>query len=157
MYGSSRLMLWGLLACGLAAAEHHRHEHQPPHGGALVVLGGGAAHLELVLDAQHGALTAYVLDGEAERSLRVKQKEIGIRVALAGEKDEPVLVNLKAVANVLTGETEGDSSQFEGSVAALKETARFAGVIVALTVRGREFRDVPFRFPQGNEAEPGKP
>jgi hypothetical protein len=140
-----------LLALPLCAGEHHHHEHKPPHGGTLVVLGEEAAHLELVLDAATGKLTAYVLDGEAQQSLRVKQKEIEVRVSPDGKKDDSVAVVLKGVANILTGETEGDTSQFEGQAAILKGAARFGGVVSAVTVRGAELKGVAFRFPEGNE------
>ena len=141
--------LAGLTACA-AAGEHH-HEHKPPHGGAPIVFGDGLAHLELVLDAKEGKLTAYVLDAELQRAVRVKQKEIELRVRPGDGKSEAV-VKLRAVGSVLTGESEGDTSQFEGQDAGLKGLARFAGTIAALTVRGKEFKDVEFRFPEGNEA-----
>jgi hypothetical protein len=38
--------------------------------------------LGLVLNAQTGALTVYVLDGEAEQSVRVAQAEIEVAVCL---------------------------------------------------------------------------
>ena len=46
------------------------HEHTAPHGGTLVVFGNEFAHIELVLDQTTGKLTAYVLDGEAEKSVQ---------------------------------------------------------------------------------------
>lgn len=125
------------------------HEHKPPHGGTLIVLQEEFAHLELALDAVTGKLTAWVLDGEAAQFVRVQQKEIQLRVRLADKKEETVA--LKAVANLLTGETEGDTSQFEGAAAALKGVSRFGGVVVALTAKGKEFKDVSFRFPEGND------
>lgn len=73
----------------------HGHAHGAPHDGTLVLVGDHFAHLEFVIDAKKGKLTAYVLDGEAEKSIRIKQPEIevelgpysGIRAAKKGEKD----------------------------------------------------------------------
>src|SRR5580765_6586359 len=44
--------------------EHHHHHHaeKGPHDGALVAIGHDDAHLEVVLDADTGTVTAYVLD-----------------------------------------------------------------------------------------------
>lgn len=143
-------LLVSVLSGRTFAGEHH-HEHKPPHNGTLIVFGEEVAHLELVLDAKEGTLTGYVLDGEAERFVRIKQKEIELRVRLAETKDELFPVKLKAVASVLTGETEGDTSQFEGKLEQLKGAKRFAGVVAAVAVRGKEFKDVAFKFPEGNE------
>ena len=146
-------ILLAVLCAG--AASGNAHEHKAPHGGTLIVLGTEFAHLELVLDAKTGTLTAYVLDGEAEKFVRVQQKEIALRLSVEDKQQEPVAVTLKAVANVLTGEKEGDTAQFEGAASSLQGAARFSGVISALAARGTEFREVRFRFPEGNEAHPG--
>src|SRR5881628_3178191 len=84
------------------------HEHHAPHGGALQVLGEEAAHVELSLDTKTGKLTAWVLDGEAERPVRIAQPSLHLTLTDIGT------VDLAAVANPLTGETAGDTSQFEG-------------------------------------------
>ncbi|MGD0089347.1 MAG: hypothetical protein ABSE73_05445 [Planctomycetota bacterium] len=142
---------WAVCCCLSAAGAGSAHEHKAPHGGALIVFGEEFAHVELVLDGQSGKLTAYVLDGEAEKSVRVKQKEIELRLRFADKKEETVAVTLKAVSNVLTGETAGDTSQFAGEAAALKGATRFSGAIAAVSVKGQEFKDVQFKFPEGNE------
>lgn len=142
---------WAIFSLVASAAAGNAHEHKAPHGGALIVLGEEFAHVELVLDGPAGKLTAYVLDGEAKKSVRVKQKQIELRLRLAGKQAEPLAVTLKAVSNVLTGETEGNTSQFAGEAPALKGATRFSGAIAALTARGQEFKDVQFRFPEGNE------
>src|SRR4051812_8065508 len=56
--------------------HHHHHAEKGPHGGALVAIGQDDAHLEIVLDAETGTLTAYVLDGEAEKAISIKQKNL---------------------------------------------------------------------------------
>jgi hypothetical protein len=149
-----------LLACALALggcgdehahdhdhAGHAHHDHKAPHGGALQVLGEEAAHVELVLDAKSGALTAYVLDGEAEKPVRVAAPTLRIKLS-GGEA-----VELSAVANPLTGETVGDTSQFEGTSPKLVGASRFDGTLETITARGVKFDAVRVAFPEGNEAE----
>src|SRR5262245_43400376 len=99
-----------------------RQEHQAPHDGTLVELGKEFAHLELLLDASTGQVTGYVLDGEAEKPIRLDQKEITLK--LRGKPEEARVV-LKAVGSALTGEKPGDSSQFEGQADALKGMKEF--------------------------------
>jgi len=127
-----------------------KHEHRAPHGGTLVCLGGEFAHLELVLDAASGQLTGYVLDGEAEKSVRLEQKEFSLSVK---RNTGDVSVVLQAVGSPLTGEKPGDTSQFEGQADALRGLEEFDASVVKITVRGREFSSVPFNFPKGNEAK----
>lgn len=125
--------------------EEKGHDHEAPHGGSLVELGDEYAHVELVLDSATGTLTAYVLDGEAEAAVRVTQATLVLRLEVPGRAPGPI--TLAAVENALTGETRGDTSQFQSVVPALKGVNRFHGSLAALTVRGREFRDVAVEFP----------
>jgi hypothetical protein len=123
------------------------HEHHAPHGGALQVLGEEAAHVELVLDAATGKLTAYVLDGEAEKPVRIATK--GLRLALT----EPAgTIWLAAVENPLTGEKVGDTSQFEGTSDKLRGVTKFGAVLAPIEVRGRTF-SAAIEYPDGNEPE----
>lgn len=121
------------------------HEHAAPHGGTLVELGDEFAHIELVLDAASGTLTAYSLDGEAEAGVRLAQPAITVRFVRPGEP--PREVTLPAIANPLTGETATDSSQFRAIIPALKGATTFDGSIARVVVRGTQFDDVAFRFP----------
>jgi hypothetical protein len=127
-----------------AAGSVPVHEHKAPHNGQLVELGEEFAHVELVLDRKAGSLTAYILDGEAEQPVRLTQPSLTLMCtappALAKEPLE-----LLAAANVLTGEKSGDSSEFAASDAALRDLLQMEGRILQVTVKGREFRDVPFR------------
>ncbi|MCL4695287.1 MAG: hypothetical protein KJ060_22585, partial [Candidatus Hydrogenedentes bacterium] len=127
----------------------HGHHHEAPHGGVLIALGDHVAHIELVFDAENGALTAYVLDGEAENAVRLSVPEL--EIVVQPETGDPFSLRLEAYANVLTGETVGETSEFRGQSDELKQLVRFHGSIPYLTVRGVEFRDIHFRFPDGNE------
>ena len=126
-----------------------KHEHRPPHGGTLVEFGEEFAHLELVLDPATGRLTGYVLDGEAEKPARLSQKEVQIEV----KKPSRFKVVLQAVSNALTGETAGDTSQFEGQSNLLKGLKDFDAAVVKISLKGNEFSGVDFNFPKGNEAK----
>ena len=129
---------------------HAHHEHTAPHGGTLVVLGEEFAHVEFVLEETTGKLIAYVLDGEAEKPVRLTEKTIGLNVNRL-DSEQTVTLQLQAVPNVLTGETEGDTSQFEGQLDALVGATEFQAEIASIAVKGQIFTDVDFKFPEGNE------
>ncbi len=132
-----------------AEDTHEHHEHKAPHGGALVGLGKEFAHVELVLEKTTGKLTGYVLDGEAEKPVRLAQKAIELKISMdAGQKSA---LQLMGVANTLTGETEGDTSQFAGQSDALKGVTKFHAEIASIAVKGQTFTKVAFGFPEGNE------
>ena len=128
----------------------HKHEHHPPHGGTPVVLGEEAYHLELVRDAAAGKLQAYVLDGEMENFIRSADPSLQI-VAFVNGKKEPL--ELKAVADLATGEKVGDTSLFEGQADWLKTTGEFDATLIGITIRGTKFDNVPFNFPKGNDKD----
>jgi hypothetical protein len=137
-----------LLTLLFVSLQASAHEHNPPHKGTLVVFGKEFAHLELVLDAATGKLTAYALDGEAEKAVRLKQSEIVIEIK--GVKDL-TSVTLKAQGSELSGEKPGDTSEFSATDAKLKGVKEFDGVVKALNIRGTDFKDEKFNFPKGNE------
>lgn len=146
------MKILNVAAVALAAlllGSAYAHEHKAPHKGTLIEFGEEFAHLELVL--KDGRLTGYVLDGEAEKAVRVKQKEIEIKIDKIEGKEKSVTVTLKAVANVLTGETEGDTSEFHATSDDLKKVKKFEASVSAMSVKGKEFKDVKFKFPEGNE------
>lgn len=131
---------------GEAAKKENVHEHSAPHGGALVELGEEFAHLEIVLDAATGMLTAYALDGAAEKAARLKQSDIEITSI-----NPATVIKLNGVANSLTGETANDTSEFARQSDLLKGVSSFDGVIRAVTIKGTQFKGVSFNFPKGNE------
>lgn len=124
------------------------HEHIAPHGGTLVAFGDEFAHLELVLDSSNGQLTAYALDGEAEKAVLIAQDEIEMAV----EKPKKFSIKLAAQENALTGERRGATSEFRGQADQLKDLKEFDARIVSLTIRGQRFDGTHFNFPKGNES-----
>jgi hypothetical protein len=152
MFGTIALLVTGRVADAQrsSSSKAHGHEHQAPHGGTLVELGEEFAHLELVLNAQTGTLTVYVLDGEAEQSVRIAQPEIELALQLPGS-GKKLALRLPAVANPLTGESVGQSSQFQAQHEALKGASRFTGTVKSVVARGGTFQNVALRFPEGNE------
>ncbi len=133
-----------------AAAPVAKHEHHAPHGGTPVVLGDEAYHLELARDADAGKLTAYVLDGEMEEFIRAKPATFEIVATVGGTKQT---LTFRAIANAATGETVGNTSQFEASADWLKTTATFDGVVTAIEIKGTTFTAVAFNFPKGNDKD----
>jgi hypothetical protein len=133
-----------------APALSHSHKHVAPHGGTAVVLGEELYHLELVRAPESGKLTAYLLDGEMENFVRSGDTAFTIDARFDGTA-EPLV--FKATANPATGETLGDTAQFEAQADWLKHVANFDGTVRKLTLHGHVFEDVAFNFPRGNEPE----
>src|SRR5688500_6599013 len=115
------------------------HSDRAPHGGTLVEVGQHAYNIELVRDPAAGKLTAYVLDGHAENFIRITAPALEL-VAFTGGEKRPL--TLRAMANPATGETVGDTSQFEAQADWLKNTGEFPGEIPALEIRGNKFQKV---------------
>lgn len=143
-----------LVACqdpGQAAKEDHDHSHShghahtPPHGGTPVILGDEQFHLEFLVNAETGVLTAYVLDAHMEKFVRIAAPDIAF-AATSAETNQTL--SLRAVANSATGETVGETSQFEAQADWLKTAKEFNAVIPSLSIRGRSFTNVAFRFPK---------
>jgi hypothetical protein len=134
----------GFVAC--KRIDDHRgsssgggHVHVAPHGGTLIEIGDHAYNLELVRDSTAGRLTAYVLDGHAENFVRIAMPSIEM-VAIVGGERRPL--TLRAVANTATGETIGNTSQFEAEADWLKTAAEFPGTVKSLEIRGSRFQDI---------------
>ena len=121
-------------------SAHAEHVHTAPHGGTLIEIGDHAYNLELVRDNTAGKLTAYVLDGHAEDFVRIAAPTLEL-VAMPGGKFTPL--TLKAVANPGTGETVGNTSQFEVQADWLKTTGSFAGIFT-IEIKGTVFKDVAY-------------
>jgi len=150
------LLVLGLVlaGCGKQAAPKtgavQKHQHVPPHHGTPVVLGNEEYHVELVLEPATGKCDAYVLDGELENFIRVQQPSFEVLALPKGRKE---ILTFKAVANNSTGETVGDTSQFETQADWLKTEKEFDAVLINLGVRGNTYQDVKFNFPKGNDTD----
>ena len=132
--------------------EKHGHHHSAPHGGTLVALGDHFAHVEFVLNSDTGELAAYFLDGEAEGAVRLEQPNVTVEIEhSAGGTERGFEIALNGVANELTGETVGDTSEFRGTSEWLAGVSEFEGTIRAVTVKGSAHENVEFEFPEGNE------
>jgi hypothetical protein len=145
------LLLGGLIAlvaaCGKKADVAHAHggahAHQAPHGGVLVELGDHGYNVELLRDRATGKLTAWILDGHAEKFIRLPAPSFEL-IAMPGGKFTPL--TLKAVATPATGETVGNTSQFEVQADWLKTADTFAGIFT-LEIRGTKFEQVAYQVP----------
>lgn len=141
------LVFLALAGCSKHADHNHSsgggHTHKAPHGGMLVPLGEHAYNIELLRDASTGTLTAYVLDGHAEDFTRIAAPTIDVTVLSGGQKR---VLSLKAVANSLTGETVGNTSQFEAQADWLKGSAPLNGEVAAVDIRGSKFGPAAFQL-----------
>ncbi|MBT5706457.1 MAG: hypothetical protein HOI66_09060 [Verrucomicrobia bacterium] len=124
----------------------HDHEHVAPHGGAAVVLGKELYHLEFVLDDKASSLDCYILDGHMEQFLRIAAAEIELELE-GGEQ-----VKLLPVASRATGEAVGDTSHFRADVGWGEERRTFEAIVKEITINENRFENIPFRYPEGNEA-----
>src|ERR1043165_3970897 len=144
-----------VITCAVLLGTSRAHEHKAPHKGTLIEFSPPAefAHLELVLDKTSGKITGYVLDREAEKAVRIFQKEIEIKVDPLSKAGiaAAFTVTLKAQSSALTGEKEGDTSEFEGQSDKLKGLTVFDAAVSSIKVKGKEFTSVKFNFPKGNE------
>ena len=139
----SLALAFGLLLAGCSkspdSASSGGHVHTAPHGGTLFEIGEHAYNLELVRDKSAGKLTAYLLDGHAENFVRIAAPAIEL-IAIAEGQRRPL--TLRAVANSATGETVGNTSQFEAQADWLKNVDEFAGTIGSIEIKGTTFNNV---------------
>ena len=124
------------------------HEHKPPPGGAPVELGEEENHVEFVLDAANGKLSAYVMDGELEFFVRIAAPSFEVAAQVAGQEETLVF---QPIANNATGETVGNTSLFEAQADWLKNTTNFDAVLKAITVRTKTYTNIAFNFPKGSD------
>ena len=150
----SWMILAGLVALGQAGcggghddSEAGPHHHHPPHGGAGVTLGDEEAHIEFLVDAEAGTVTAWFFTPHMERYLRIKAETFEV---LAKLPDGEARLTFAAVANTGTGETVGDTSQFVARADWLAGAGSFDAVLPEVSVRGTVYRNIAFNYPKGN-------
>lgn len=135
------------------SSSSHGHEHIAPHGGTAVVLGDEFYHVEFVLEAAAGKLSAYILDGHMEDYVRCAMPSFEVVATVGGL---PQVLTFNAVADPASGEKVGDTSFFEAKAEWLKTTREFDAVITKLEVKKSTFSAVAFNFPKGNAADEAK-
>ena len=150
----SWMILASLVALGQAGcggghdhSEAGPHHHDSPHGGAGVTLGDEEAHIEFLVDAEAGTVTAWFFKPHMERYLRIKAESF---VVLAKLPDGEARLTFAAVANAGTGETVGDTSQFVARADWLAGAGSFDAVLPEVSVRGTVYRSIAFNYPKGN-------
>jgi hypothetical protein len=140
-----------VLALGLGGCAKKEqvglHKDHPPHGGTPVALGENY-HIEFVLDAASGTLSAYILDDEMEEFVRSAMPSFEVTARVGGAEQTLVF---KPVANPATGETVGDTALFTAQADWLKTTTTFDAVIKSVTLDGTEFTHIGFNFPKGSD------
>jgi hypothetical protein len=129
--------------------HHHHHAEKGPHGGTLVAVGEDAAHLEIVLDAQTGTLTAYILDAQAKQPVSLQQDtiDLGFSVQKEGAKKD----DLPELRDVILKRSAESNAEYTGQSDDLKGLKEFGAAIGSITIGDKEFKNVEFRFPEGNE------
>ena len=138
--------------------HHHHHAEKGPHDGALVAIGEDDAHLEFILEADTGTLKAYVLDGEAEKAITIKQGKLQVAFTATKDDDGDEKGGLPAEAPFVMlaavhADADGMASEFEGQADGLKGVENFSAVLTAVTVGGKQFKNVAFKYPEGNEED----
>lgn len=126
-------------------AGEEGHHHTAPHGGALLELGEHFSFLELVVDPATGRVTLYVLDGEAEKAVRVAHPNLTL--TLIEPAGITASLTLEARASTLTGETVGDSSEFVGVLEALKGANAVKARLATIVVKGQTFDGLELVWP----------
>ena len=151
----SWMILASLVALGQAGCGDHEHghseaglhHHDPPHGGAGVTLGDEEAHIEFLVDAEAGTVTAWFFTPHMERYLRIKAESFEV---LAKRADGEAKLTFTGVANAGTGETVGDTSQFVARADWLAGIEAFDALLPEVSIQGRVYRSVAFNYPKGN-------
>ena len=109
----------------------------------MLEVGTHAFNLEVVRDSTAGKITVYVLDGHAENFVRISPRELHLTAYAGGERR---VLPLVAVANAATGETLGNTSQFEAKADWLKSDGPLNGEIGPLEIQGTKFPPVAFQL-----------
>ena len=112
-----------------------------------MTLGDEEAHIEFLVDAEVGTVTAWFFKPHMERYLRIKAESFAV---LAKLPDGEARLTFAAVANAGTGETIGDTSQFVARADWLAGARSFDAVLPEVSVRGTVYRDIAFNYPKGN-------
>ena len=129
--------------------SHEGHHHDPPHGGTVIRLGDELYHLEWVRDEAAGVMRCFILDGHMENFVRINQP--AIEVEIQTPEDGLTSWTFVAAENRATGESVGNTSEFQAPLDELSDQNKFEGTIKEVHIQGNLFEKIPFQFPEGNE------
>jgi hypothetical protein len=131
-----------------SAAEHGGVPKDPnerpetPHGGSMVALADKSMHLEVAFDPSSGKLAVYLYGPDGHTPIKLKTTALQASVTPDGA-GTMVQAALAAVADPAAGNTAGESSHFDATVARLKGVSKFNAVIRGLP----EGSEVTFSYP----------
>jgi len=94
-------------------------------------------------------MRCYVLDGHVEHFIRLAQEAIHCETTLSSGLTTNLV--FQAIASRSTGETVGDTAEFQADLAPLNGENTFEGIIQEVHIRNSSFTKIPFSFPGGNE------
>ena len=77
---STRMLPWTATACLFLLLADSLHAETGPHGGAIFCGPKHKHHAELVLKADEGHATVYILDGKAKKPVLIKAKTIELHI-----------------------------------------------------------------------------
>jgi len=127
----------------------HDHVHEARNGGTLVVLAEEFAHMEVLVDAEAGEVTAWSLGPHCETYVKLAQPTIDLTFAADGA--EPFTLTLAAQYSEASSDAEGSSSWFAATDERLVGLESFDGTFGTIDARGRTFETTAFPYPEGND------
>ena len=128
-------------------AHSHDAVHGPPHGGTPVLVADDEFHLELVLDPTAARMLAYVLDGHLESYVSVAETNFILVATLGGSEHR---LEFHRVRDTVLGAAGDKSARFEAGADWLRLVKEFEGTIPSITLDGKTFSNISFKFPQGS-------
>lgn len=140
-----------IIMSGLAAGCH-KHEHAdkqdptgPPHGGTPVAVGKHKYNLEFVRDGDAGAMQAYLMDAHFEKFVSVPETNFTLLAKIEGREERAEFGQLPAIPP----SPDGSSYQFAARGEWIKMATNFEALIPTITLKGRTYTNIAFRFPEG--------
>ena len=117
----------------------------PPHGGTPVAVGKHKYNLEFVRDADAGAMQAYLMDAHFEKFVSVPETNFTLLAKIEGREERAEFRQLPAIPP----SPNGSSYQFAARGEWIKMATNFEAVIPTITLKGRTYTNIAFRFPEG--------
>jgi hypothetical protein len=127
-------------------AHSHDAVQSPPHGGTPVLVADDEFHLELVLDPTAARMQAYVLDGHLESYVSVAETNFTLVATLGGSEQR---LEFRRVPDTAVGAIGDKSARFEAGADWLRSVKEFEGAIPSITLNGKTFSNISFKFPKG--------